>query len=193
MLYTNLVLISAQIRTPWFVGQVGQTQTVIQIAPFYAIVIAIAILMTGILVGIWAGWFLTGQDLKRAKLDNVRLRESWETGKATQTQLTRDRDHALQELKDVRDQIDMTDAQLKLRQRLLDQTNDYLQNNEQQLNLAHANLKQQRQIVEELRTHLIVAEQLASERQADIADLQKELKTLRRGLVDAVRVGVVER
>lgn len=180
MFYANFGLVLAYIRTLLFVGHFEQTQTVIQIAPIYAVVIAVAILMMGILVGIWAGWFLTGQDLKRAKHENDQLRESWETGKVAQAQLSRERDLALRELKDIRDQIEMIDGQLKSRQRLLDQANDYLQNNDQQLNLAHTNLKQQRQIVEELRTGLIAAEQLAGERQTIIADLQKELKTLRR-------------
>ena len=76
---------STYIRTLLFVGHAEQTQTVIQIAPFYAIVIAVAITMMGILIGVWAGWFLTGQDLKRAKLDNERLTEASENGNTAST------------------------------------------------------------------------------------------------------------
>ena len=182
MLYVLFVLMSAPIRTMPFVGHPEQTQTVIQIAPFYAIVIAVAITLMGILIGVWAGWFLTGQDLKRAKLDNERLTQASENSKMAQSQITRERDATLRELQDLREQITLVDNQLKSRQRLLDQANDYLQNNDQQLTLAHVNLKQQRQIVEELRTRLIDVEQIAIERHAEIADLQKEVKALRRGI-----------
>ena len=187
MLYTLSVLMFAYIRTLLFVGHTEQTQTVIQIAPFYAIVIAVAITLMGILIGVWAGWFLTGQDLKRAKLDNERLTEASENSKMAQSQITRERDATLRELQDLREQITLVDNQLKSRQRLLDQANDYLQNNDQQLTLAHVNLKQQRQIVEELRTRLIDVEQIAIERHAEIADLQKEVKALRRSMPEGMR------
>lgn len=161
-------------------SRVGQTQTVITIAPFYAILIAITVLLLGVLIGVWAGWFLTGQDLKRAKQENLKLRSNWDSSKSNLDQLNRERDTALRELKEERERIELIDAQLKSRQRLLDQTNDYLQSTEQQLTTAHAHLKQQRLITEELRVRLNEVEQLAMDRHTEIADLQRELQALRR-------------
>lgn len=123
---------------------------VIQVSPIYAALIATALALVGILVGVWSGWLLTGRDLNRARREMVALRVVRHQAEQALAQATHEHDCVLQEL---RQQFTVLESQHRA--------------NQQQLEAAHIALRSLEQRADEigiiLRTTLIQNDGLRAE------------------------------
>lgn len=159
---TSPLLFLGETPSPSATLLLGREQlAIIQIEPIYAIVILFAVVLFGILIGIWTGWFLTGRDLQRAKAENQRLH-------ATLRASQHERDLAQRELEGKQRELALFETQQASLQRQQEQTHSYAQTLEKQVADLSQNLINLAVQNEDLNHRFLTRERFVYEQQATI-------------------------
>ena len=142
---------------------IAMSNIVIQVSPIYAALIALALALVGILIGVWSGWFLTGRDLNRARRENAALRIAHHEADAALAQAVCEHDRVLQEL---RHEFTVLEAQHHANKQQLEQAHIALRALEQRAEEIGTILRSTRIQNDGLRAELHKSGYAASERQS---------------------------
>jgi predicted nucleic acid-binding Zn-ribbon protein len=147
----------------------------IQISLIFAVLITFAVALTGMLIGIWCGWFLTGRDLRRARAENDKLREGRDVAQSARTKALNERERAMRDLQGKLHEYSLLEAEHLSVKRQLDQAQAMLRSNEQRNGEQAVLLDAVRTQVDELRGYLISREEALNDRQELVIKLTAQL------------------
>lgn len=147
----------------------------LQISLVFAILIVFAVALTGVLIGIWCGWFLTGRDLRRTRTENDKLREARDVAQAARTKALNERERAMRDLQGKLHEYSLLEAEHLSLKRQYEQTQGMLSGNDQRINELSAMVDALRTQADELRGHLLSREEALNDRQQLVARLTQQL------------------
>lgn len=147
----------------------------IQISLIFGVLIAFAVALTGVLIGIWCGWFLTGRDLRKARAENDKLREGRDAAQSARTKALNERERAMRDLQGKLHEYSLLEAEHLSVKRQLDQAQIILKSSQQRNTDMAVMLDSVRVQAEELRGHVLNREEALNDRQILVTKLTAQL------------------
>ena len=94
----------------------------IQIASTFAVILSVLIALAGGLVGTFAGWWLNGREMRKAKDEISQIRSVRDSAQTVRQQAINERERAVRELQSKVHEYGLVDAEVQSLRRQLDHT-----------------------------------------------------------------------